>query len=155
MARRSAPRSSRWVAAAPGVDEQPRRLSAGLQPRPGLAEISANPADRDLAEGNDALLAPLPLTLEVALTEADVLDAEPDKFGHAEAGRIEHLDQSPVPQAAGVRDVRCLEQAVDLVQREEPRERGKRARRVQIVGGILRHRADEPLELVEAPNARH
>ena len=62
-------------------------------------------------------------------------------------------DDEEIAEAARRRDVGRGEQRVDVVEREAARHRGHAARRLQIVGGVVRQPSRHPQELEEAAGA--
>ena len=65
-----------------------------------------------------------------------IADADADELAHANPGGIEQLDHRAIAEPERRRHIRLRDQRVDLRDREELRQRGPGARRLQIVGGI-------------------
>ncbi len=135
--------TARQPAAAARVDEQPRRLLARLRERrPCLRRGSAAPSrPRCRRAARCAACRPCRGTA-----------GSPDRVRTSVTRRPTSSDtRKPVAYSTsisarsrrprGVDDVGRREQRVDVFERQEPRQRGERARRLQVVGGILRRRA--------------
>ena len=135
---------------ATGVHEQPRRRSSLQQFPAGAGTIALNPVGRLLADGHQALLAPLADACEVLLREVQVDQPDGDQLADAEAGCIQQFDHRAIAEAERRRDVGLRDQPIDFFERKELRQRGPRARRAQVVGWIVFDRAIQGEVAIEA-----
>ena len=124
---------------AAAVHEQGGRRPAAHQARPRAVQPVAQALDRHPAQRHETLLAPLPEAAQHAAVEIDVARADRHQLGDPEPGGIQHLEHRGVapPERAG--PVGGRQQAIDLVERQEARQRLQRARRAHVRGRVAGH----------------
>ena len=99
----------------PRAETKKRVLSAGHQVRARFGQIAREQVARLLAEGHHPLLAALAADVQLLAVEVDVGEVEPHRFGAAQAGRVDELDERPVPQGERTVAVERVECRVDLL----------------------------------------
>src|ERR687885_250596 len=95
--RKHTPQRARVEAPATHGDEE-RVFRAGGELWPRLVQVPRDPMARLLAERNRALLAALAAHVNELLLEVDVAEVETCCLAAAQSGRIDELEQRPVPQ---------------------------------------------------------
>ena len=82
----------------------------------------------------------------------DIGNAQLHELRHPQAGRVEELNERPVTNSSHGRRVRLLNEAVYILDRQKPRQRPPRARRLQIFSRVLLTAVFECHEPVETPD---
>jgi hypothetical protein len=129
--------AARRQPAAELVDEH-RRGGAGLLARFELPHVEPMP-DRphgERADGRQPLAPPLAADADDVGGKIHVRVVQPDRFAHAEAGRIHRLEDRPIAQPHRLIARRGFEQPAKLVRREEVRQLPRPARVPQRLGRI-------------------
>ncbi len=85
--------------AAADVEEQLRPVAA-VEMWAAEREISTNGLRSRTPEGDEALFISLPEDADDPLLEGDATLLESDRLGHAQAGAVQELDESPIAQRA-------------------------------------------------------
>ena len=93
------------------------------------------------AHRHEALAAPLPCADHIARGHVEVLYPQGDDLRRAHAGGVHQLEQSPVAQAVGARGIRSLDEGRNVLDRQGARQPPRRARALDLLGGIAPHRA--------------
>ena len=77
--------------------------------------ITLEPGDRILSQGNDALLVALPPGDEVSHLQIDGVQPQLHQLRDPQAGGIQHLEHRPIPNAPGGRVVRRPQESTDFL----------------------------------------
>ena len=101
------------------------------------------------------MLAALARGGQVTALEVDVGRLQVDQFRHAQARGIEHLDQRTVAQSARRGGIGGGEQSVDILNRQELRQRLPRPRRLQVVRRVDGAMTGDDEKAIEPAKAGH
>jgi hypothetical protein len=126
------------------------------KPAPALAaaQVRAERVDRLRAERHDALLLPLAEDPHAPLAKVDVLEIQPRQLGHADAARVERLQDRPVAPAGLVVDETLAEERLALIDREVGGQPAGEARGPDLAGRIHAEAPAPDQEAEEAPERR-
>ena len=146
---------ARQPGAAARVDEQPRRRAAFQQRRPRFRQVARQPGGRLIADGHQPLLAALAAAGEIPAFEIHILLAQAHHLRDPQPRGVQQFDQRAIAHPSGLRRVGGLQQPVNLLHREELRQRFPGPRRLQIAGRVVLAMPGKYEIPIKAANAGH
>lgn len=111
--------------------------SPSQQIRARLAQVASEPFASPLSNGNQSVLAALPLNLHDAAPQVDARQGQVHQLTHAQAAGIHDLQHGAVAQAQGASGVGGIKQSLDLRLGERARQPLTETRGVQARAGVI------------------
>ena len=139
---------------AEAVHEERPCLGALHQDRARGLEVQAHPAKRLRPHRHQALAAPLAGRHDVAGGQIDVLDAEAERLGRAEAGGIQQLEQRAVAKPVRPADVGRLDQRDHVLHGQRARQAPGGPGSVQVLRRVARDHAGLEEVTIESAHRR-
>ena len=130
------------------VEEKLRAMPA-VQERPSSREVAAHGLDSFASKRHDPLLVTLAEAPYDAVLQVDPAAVEPHCLAHPEPGAVEELDESPIPERAGRRPVRGLDQALNLAGRKRAGEPRAAPREVELRRRVVLSTSEKDEVVVE------
>ncbi len=134
------------------VDEECARVGTLDELGTRELEVLAQPAKRLGPDWDHPLAASLPGRHDVPGREIHVLDAKAERFGRAQPGCVEQLEQRAIAQPVRPRDIGGLDDRHRVLHREHARQATRGFRAVQVFGWIARHVARFEQMTIETPD---
>jgi hypothetical protein len=102
-------------------DEERSIVRAGVL-RAHVSQVPCGMLERDFSYRHEALLSTLSARRDDSALQIEVGETQRAKFAHAQTGRVHDVEHRRMKDSAVRRDVRSREEALDLFERQDPRQ---------------------------------